>query len=99
MRSMRQVLAPVALVVLVAAAALRARALGLGTFAGAPETWKVAAAAVRIALDQVGKPYRRGATGPESFDCSGPVRWAYAHAGLALPAPRASSGGRAARSR
>ena len=26
-----------------------------------------------------------GASGPESFDCSGLVRWAYAHAGLALP--------------
>jgi cell wall-associated NlpC family hydrolase len=25
---------------------------------------------VRVALDRVGKPYRWGATGPESFDCA-----------------------------
>ena len=34
---------------------------------------------------QIGKPYRWGATGPDSFDCSGLVRFAYAHAGLSLP--------------
>src|SRR6266545_6496925 len=69
---------------LVAAAALRARGFGLGAFADAPAS-PTAAAAVRAALDQVGKPYRWGATGPEEFDCSGLVRWAYAQAGLALP--------------
>jgi peptidoglycan DL-endopeptidase CwlO len=77
---------------LVAAAALRARGFGLGAFADAPAPSPIAAA-VRAALDQVGKPYRWGATGPEAFDCSGLVRWAYAQAGLALPAPRGSSGG------
>ena len=70
---------------LVAAAALRARAFGLGGFADAPAPSPAAAAAVRAALDEVGKPYRWGATGPGSFDCSGLVRWAYAQAGLALP--------------
>jgi peptidoglycan DL-endopeptidase CwlO len=69
---------------LVAAAALRARGFGLGAFADAPAPSPIAAA-VRAALDQVGKPYRWGATGPEAFDCSGLVRWAYAQAGLALP--------------
>jgi peptidoglycan DL-endopeptidase CwlO len=70
---------------LVAAAALRARGFGLGDFADAPAPSPTAAAAVRAALDQLGKPYRWGATGPEAFDCSGLVRWAYEQAGLALP--------------
>src|SRR6266540_2656319 len=59
---------------LVAAAALRARGFGLGVFADAPAPSPTAAAAARAALDQVGKPYRWGATGPEEFDCSGLVR-------------------------
>jgi cell wall-associated NlpC family hydrolase len=70
---------------LVAAAALRARGLGFGGFADAPAPSPQAAAAVRAALDQVGKPYLWGATGPGSFDCSGLVRWAYAQAGVPLP--------------
>jgi peptidoglycan DL-endopeptidase CwlO len=70
---------------LVAAAALRARGLGFGAFADAPAPSPQAAAAVRAALDQVGKPYLWGATGPGSFDCSGLVRWAYAQAGVPLP--------------
>jgi cell wall-associated NlpC family hydrolase len=68
----------------VAAAARRARELGLGGLADAPAPSPTAALAVRLALAQVGKPYRWGATGPGSFDCSGLVRWAYGNAGLAL---------------
>lgn len=37
------------------------------------------------ALSQVGKPYVWGATGPDSFDCSGLVGYAYAAAGIRLP--------------
>jgi peptidoglycan hydrolase-like protein with peptidoglycan-binding domain len=44
-----------------------------------------AATAVRYALAQLGKPYRWGAEGPNSFDCSGLVQTAYARAGIALP--------------
>lgn len=36
---------------------------------------------VDIALDQIGKPYVWGASGPDSFDCSGLVFWAYSNAG------------------
>jgi cell wall-associated NlpC family hydrolase len=40
--------------------------------------------AVRAALSRVGRPYVWGATGPEQFDCSGLVQWAYAQAGIHL---------------
>ena len=44
-----------------------------------------AAVAVRFALAQLGKPYRWGADGPESFDCSGLVQTSYKAAGIGLP--------------
>jgi cell wall-associated NlpC family hydrolase len=40
--------------------------------------------AVRAALSRLGRPYVWGATGPDQFDCSGLVRWAYAQAGVHL---------------
>ncbi|GAB2812839.1 hypothetical protein GCM10022221_08130 [Actinocorallia aurea] len=40
-----------------------------------------AAVATRAALDQLGDPYVWAAAGPDSFDCSGLVIWAYAQAG------------------
>jgi len=42
------------------------------------------AAAVRAAMSRVGKPYRYGASGPNSFDCSGLTMWAYGKAGISL---------------
>ena len=41
--------------------------------------------AVDAALSRLGKPYVWGATGPDSFDCSGLLLWAYAKAGVTLP--------------
>ena len=44
-----------------------------------------AAVAVKYAISQLGKPYRWGADGPKSFDCSGLVQTAYRAAGVGLP--------------
>lgn len=38
--------------------------------------------AAKIALKQIGKPYVWGAAGPDSFDCSGLITYAYKEAGL-----------------
>lgn len=40
------------------------------------------AAALNAAATQIGKPYARGGTGPNSYDCSGLTQWAYAQAGV-----------------
>jgi hypothetical protein len=44
----------------------------------------IAAVALRTALHKLGHPYVWAAAGPDTFDCSGLVRWAYGHAGIAL---------------
>lgn len=44
-----------------------------------------AQAVVQAALSQVGKPYRWGASGPSSYDCSGLMLWAWSHSGVSLP--------------
>jgi peptidoglycan DL-endopeptidase CwlO len=42
--------------------------------------------AARLALDEVGVPYRYGGESPATgFDCSGLVRWAYGRVGIDLP--------------
>jgi cell wall-associated NlpC family hydrolase len=41
--------------------------------------------AVDIAMAQIGDPYVWGAAGPDAFDCSGLVQYAYAAAGISLP--------------
>jgi peptidoglycan DL-endopeptidase CwlO len=40
--------------------------------------------AVKAALTRLGCPYVWGARGPDQFDCSGLVHWAYAQAGVTL---------------
>lgn len=44
-----------------------------------------AAAVVQYAVAQAGKPYVWGAAGPDAFDCSGLVEWAWGRVGVALP--------------
>jgi cell wall-associated NlpC family hydrolase len=41
--------------------------------------------AVNTALAQVGDPYVWGAGGPDAFDCSGLMQYAYSAAGISLP--------------
>ena len=50
-----------------------------------PEATNVETTALRAALTQRGKPYVWGAAGPDSYDCSGLVVWAYAQEGISLP--------------
>lgn len=49
-----------------------------------PPTSSGAAAAVAEARAQIGKPYVYGAAGPDSFDCSGLVMWAWNAGGVGL---------------
>jgi len=57
--------------------------------AGDPTTGAAPTSVVSAALDfaraQLGKPYVWGATGPDSFDCSGLTQAAYTAAGVRLP--------------
>ncbi len=41
--------------------------------------------ALKAAMKMLGKPYRYGAEGPNSFDCSGLTSWAFEQAGITLP--------------
>jgi cell wall-associated NlpC family hydrolase len=55
-----------------------------GSSAGVPVKGG-AQAAVSEAMRQVGKPYRYGAAGPDSFDCSGLTLWGWRAGGVSLP--------------
>ncbi len=48
---------------------------------------------LREATTHLGARYRRGATGPSAFDCSGFVRYVYGRFGLALPHRAADQAG------
>jgi cell wall-associated NlpC family hydrolase len=50
--------------------------------APAPST---TASALTAALGKLGAPYRWGAKGPNAFDCSGLIQWAFKNAGVDLP--------------
>ncbi|MEU6584777.1 NlpC/P60 family protein [Nocardia sp. NPDC046763] len=44
-----------------------------------------AMAALTLATTQTGKPYRWGGTGPNDWDCSGLVQWAFRSVGIDMP--------------
>ena len=58
---------------------------------GAPGTPKFASSgggnsrAVQLAKSKLGKPYKWGATGPNSFDCSGLIYWVAKQMGKSIP--------------
>ncbi|UFS99453.1 NlpC/P60 family protein [Nocardia huaxiensis] len=63
-----------------------------GSFSGSasgsaqlPVTSPRAVAALAVASTQIGKPYEWGGTGPDAWDCSGLVQWAYRQVGINLP--------------
>ncbi|GAA0949322.1 hypothetical protein GCM10009560_67440 [Nonomuraea longicatena] len=43
------------------------------------------ATALQAAASKLGRPYVWGAEGPDTFDCSGLVQWAFAQAGIRVP--------------
>lgn len=49
-----------------------------------PSSPSVAMVAIRAAMTKLGQPYVWAAAGPDTFDCSGLVRWAFGKAGLDL---------------
>jgi cell wall-associated NlpC family hydrolase len=49
------------------------------------QTASVRTTAMQKALSKVGAKYRWGASGPDAFDCSGLVMWAYRASGKSLP--------------
>ena len=56
---------------------------GSGSIAGPDRD--VGPIVVNAALTRLGAPYAWGAAGPDSFDCSGLVVWAFRQAGITLP--------------
>ncbi len=44
-------------------------------------SWETLCEAVRIGEESIGKPYKRGAKGPDAFDCSGLMRYIFKEAG------------------
>jgi cell wall-associated NlpC family hydrolase len=69
----------------VSLAQARAAAVPGGVGDVPPPNTALVAQAIGAARQQLGKPYRWGATGPETFDCSGLTGWVYRQAGVSLP--------------
>jgi cell wall-associated NlpC family hydrolase len=83
-RSIRPALARL-LAVLLTAGAVLVPQLAQAPSASAAVPSVVGLRAVHLAATRQGAVYRRGSQGPRAFDCSGLVRWSYAHVGKRLP--------------
>jgi cell wall-associated NlpC family hydrolase len=59
--------------------------LGTGSAAQVGAGPNLSARVVQLALAQRGKPYVFGAAGPDAFDCSGLVQWAFRQLGVTAP--------------
>ncbi|MFI8960844.1 C40 family peptidase [Streptomyces sp. NPDC053493] len=66
-------------------AGAQSRLLGSGVLDGARTPSEAGAEALRFAVRQIGKPYAWGGEGPDTYDCSGLTRQAWAAAGHELP--------------
>lgn len=53
--------------------------------AAVPGGSSAGAVAIQAALTRIGSPYSWGGSGPNAFDCSGLVMWAFQQAGISLP--------------
>ncbi|MFI7636597.1 C40 family peptidase [Nonomuraea sp. NPDC049400] len=53
--------------------------------AGSFMTGEQITVALQAAASKLGRPYVWGAEGPDTFDCSGLVQWAFARAGVRMP--------------
>jgi len=60
-------------------------ALGPVTDASATTRNQRVERAARVAVQQVGDPYRYGAEGPRAFDCSGLMQYSFRKAGIRIP--------------
>jgi cell wall-associated NlpC family hydrolase len=67
-----------------AAPAAAAKPSPLSILTPPPPAARGAAAAVAEAQRQIGKPYKWGGSGPDSFDCSGLTAWAWKAGGVTL---------------
>ena len=56
-----------------------------GPIGNPPPPGQGASGAISAAMSRVGAPYVWAASGPNSFDCSGLVMWAYGRVGVSLP--------------
>lgn len=67
-------------------ALIGAAVLALGGCASSQvSTDQVGDKAARVALGQVGTPYRYGGSSPAGFDCSGLIHYSYQQAGKSIP--------------